>query len=160
MPSSQTNRPEISHNWSTVEELNYQRRGERGVDYDEYGAEMEPNARVWRVYVDETDKADKELVDGWNGAMDVMLVLAALYSAILTAFVIESSKDLKPDYSELSARTLLTISQTLLSPPVASPEVMSTDLPEFIPATAAVVPRNGATPSCRGERERNLRKVD
>ncbi|CAE6449334.1 unnamed protein product [Rhizoctonia solani] len=139
MSTQQAGRPEVPRSWSTMEDLNYQRRGERGVDYDEYGAEMEPNARVWRIYVDETDKADKELVDGWNGAMDIMLVFAALYSPILTAFVIESSKDLKPDYSELSTRALLTLSQALLSPGTGSPGVVPTDIPEFVPTTAVVM---------------------
>ncbi|KAG8754087.1 hypothetical protein FRC11_006874 [Ceratobasidium sp. 423] len=139
---------------------NYQRREERE---DGHGAEMEPNARVWKVYVDETDKADKELVEGWNRAMDVMLsecgvllqgcifskqlgfipVLAALYSAILTAFVIESAKDLKPDYAELSARALLTISNSLLSPTSTSPDNESSasqaDPPGFAPTRTAVV---------------------
>ncbi|CAE6401703.1 unnamed protein product [Rhizoctonia solani] len=136
-----------SRRWSTVEELNYQRRarGERpGVDYDEYGAEMDPNARVWRVYVDETEKSDKELVDGWNSAMDVMLLFAALYSAILTAFVIESSKDLRPDYSQISAQALLTISQTLLSPKASPgsasvPGTSSAGISNFTPTTAAIM---------------------
>ncbi|KAF8600626.1 hypothetical protein BDV93DRAFT_404448, partial [Ceratobasidium sp. AG-I] len=40
---------------------------------------------------------------------------AALFSAISTAFVIESAKGLQPDPTEASARSLLLISQTLLA---------------------------------------------
>lgn len=43
-----------------------QRPGKPGVDYDEYGEEMAPGARIWKKYVEETDRADKELVGGWN----------------------------------------------------------------------------------------------
>ncbi|KAG8721006.1 hypothetical protein FRC09_008627 [Ceratobasidium sp. 395] len=62
---------------------------------DEAWSEMEKGARVWRVYVKETDRWDKELVDGRN------------------KFIIESLKDLKPDYAESSAKALLAISQKL-----------------------------------------------
>ncbi|EUC62860.1 transmembrane protein, putative [Rhizoctonia solani AG-3 Rhs1AP] len=64
--------------------------------YDQYGAELGKEARVWDVYVKETDKWDTELVEGWNN------------------FLIESSKQLQPDPSEASAKALYLISQTLL----------------------------------------------
>ncbi|KAG8686954.1 hypothetical protein FRC11_008075 [Ceratobasidium sp. 423] len=35
---------------------------------DECGAELEEHARVWKVYVEEAEKFDTELVDGWNRA--------------------------------------------------------------------------------------------
>ncbi|CAE6520756.1 unnamed protein product, partial [Rhizoctonia solani] len=44
------------------------------MDPDEYGAELGKEARVWKVYVQETDKWDRELVDGWNKSLDVILV--------------------------------------------------------------------------------------
>ncbi|CAE6499754.1 unnamed protein product, partial [Rhizoctonia solani] len=36
------------------------------MDYDEYGAELGKEARVWKVYVKEADRWDAELVEGWN----------------------------------------------------------------------------------------------
>ncbi|CUA74777.1 hypothetical protein RSOLAG22IIIB_11466 [Rhizoctonia solani] len=84
---------------------------------DEYGAEMGKEARVWKVYTKETDRADAELVDGWNKSLDVILVFltvfAALFSAISTAFLIESSQKLQEDPADVTARTLLIISQSL-----------------------------------------------
>ncbi|KAG8720251.1 hypothetical protein FRC09_009844 [Ceratobasidium sp. 395] len=62
---------------------------------DEPGLEMAKGARVWRVYVKETDRSDKEMVDGRN------------------KFIIESLKDLKPDYTGSSAKALLAISHKL-----------------------------------------------
>ncbi|CUA74187.1 hypothetical protein RSOLAG22IIIB_11023 [Rhizoctonia solani] len=81
------------------------------MDPDEYGAELGKEARVWKVYVQETDKWDRELVDGWNKSLDVILVFAALFSAV---FLIESSAMLQQDPNEVSATALLAISQTLL----------------------------------------------
>ncbi|KAG8724288.1 hypothetical protein FRC09_020498 [Ceratobasidium sp. 395] len=40
------------------------RRQKAGLE--DYGAEMAKDAKIWQIYVRETDKADEELVDGWN----------------------------------------------------------------------------------------------
>ncbi|CAE6478443.1 unnamed protein product, partial [Rhizoctonia solani] len=77
-------------------------------EFDEPGKELDADAQVWKTYVRETDQVDGELVDGWNKSMDVILIFAALFSAISTAFVIESYKNLKQDSADLSAQTLLT----------------------------------------------------
>ncbi|CAE7191751.1 unnamed protein product, partial [Rhizoctonia solani] len=118
------------------------KRGKRGPpcyvteapqEFDEKGKELGPDAQVWKTYVREADQVDEELVDGWNKSMDVILIFvcrphdllsakqvvliliqAALFSAISTAFVIESYKNLKQDPTDLSSQTLLTISQTLM----------------------------------------------
>ncbi|CAE6410737.1 unnamed protein product [Rhizoctonia solani] len=84
-------------------------------EFDEYGAELGKEAKVWKVYVDETDKWDAELVDGWNKSLDVILVFAALFSAISTTFLIESSGRLRVDPTDTSTETLLIISRTLLA---------------------------------------------
>ncbi|CAE6470173.1 unnamed protein product [Rhizoctonia solani] len=83
-------------------------------DFDEYGAELEPDARVWKTYVKEADKFDAEQVDGWNRSLDVTLIFAALFTAICTAFVIESSKSLKEDLAETAARRLDQMTSILL----------------------------------------------
>ncbi|KAG9098357.1 hypothetical protein FRC06_006498 [Ceratobasidium sp. 370] len=89
----------------------------RKAGYEDYGAEMAKDAKVWQVYVNETDRADEELVDGWHKSLDVLLtkVFAALFSAISTAFVSISSQSLQQNPSDTSAQTLLVISQTLLT---------------------------------------------
>ncbi|KAG8688354.1 hypothetical protein FRC11_005584, partial [Ceratobasidium sp. 423] len=66
-------------------------------EFDEYGAELGKEAKVWKVYVEETDKWDTELVDGWN------------------KFLIESSNRLRVDPVDSSTETLLIISRTLLA---------------------------------------------
>ena len=47
---------------------------------DEYGQEMGPNARVWRVYLDEADLFDKDLLDGYRDSLDVLLVFVSFKS--------------------------------------------------------------------------------
>ncbi|KAG8725277.1 hypothetical protein FRC09_003561 [Ceratobasidium sp. 395] len=61
------------------------------------GAELDKDAQVWEVYVDETDRSDKELVKSWN------------------ELVIESSKRLQPDPAETATQTLQAISQILIA---------------------------------------------
>ena len=41
---------------------------------DEYCMEMGPNARFWRVYLDEGQIHDTELIEGWRDTLDVLLV--------------------------------------------------------------------------------------
>ena len=44
---------------------------------DEYGQEMGKDARVWRVYNDETDRSDAEMVNGWKGTLDTLLIFVS-----------------------------------------------------------------------------------
>ncbi|KAF8594124.1 hypothetical protein BDV93DRAFT_402136, partial [Ceratobasidium sp. AG-I] len=101
----------------------------------------------WPTYVKEADQHDNELSEGWNNLSTFVTttiklhIQAALFSAISTAFVLESSKDLKPDPTESAAATLLIISQTLLtiSNRSALPSLTATTgPPPFIPATSAI----------------------
>ncbi|KAG9086824.1 hypothetical protein FS749_003346, partial [Ceratobasidium sp. UAMH 11750] len=87
----------------------------RKAGYEDYGAEMAKDATIWQVYVKETDREDEELVDGWHKSLDVLLIFAALFSAISTAFVGISSQSLQQNPADASAQTLLVISQTLLT---------------------------------------------
>ncbi|EJD33008.1 hypothetical protein AURDEDRAFT_77287, partial [Auricularia subglabra TFB-10046 SS5] len=73
---------------------------------DAWGAEGEPNARVWRVYKGEASAADKDTLDSWNKTLDVLLIFAGLFSAVSTAFLIESYKTLQPDYTQYVATFL------------------------------------------------------
>ncbi|QRV79814.1 transmembrane protein [Ceratobasidium sp. AG-Ba] len=116
---------------------------------DPPGEEMTKTARVWKTYVREADQLDKEMVEGRNSFedpitdADIRLVFAALFSAISTAFIIESLGDLKPDTSESSARSLLAISQKLDAiltgqQPTSLP-AQTASLDDFSPSHSAVV---------------------
>ncbi|QRW26512.1 hypothetical protein RhiXN_12173 [Rhizoctonia solani] len=111
-----------------------------------------PNAEVWKKYVIETDRADKELVEGWNNSLDVLLskwqrlihsdswLTSTLSSiSVSTAFILESTKDLKPDYAEVSAHTLAAV-LAALSPTNSdnSSDVPTMDQSNFAPTAAAI----------------------
>ncbi|KAJ7868126.1 hypothetical protein B0H13DRAFT_2202781 [Mycena leptocephala] len=70
-------------------------------------------AKLWAVYVSEADKYDRGLVEGWKSDMEGLLIFAALFSAILTAFIIESYKSLNPDSGDQTVHLLAQISQQL-----------------------------------------------
>ncbi|GAB1524390.1 hypothetical protein RhiTH_007544 [Rhizoctonia solani] len=84
-------------------------------------SDIGPNAEVWKRYVLETDRADKELVEGWN------------------KFILESTQDLKPDYAEVSAHTLAAILAAVSSGSTAnSSDIPTMDQSEFSPSSAAI----------------------
>ncbi|KZV90725.1 hypothetical protein EXIGLDRAFT_616544, partial [Exidia glandulosa HHB12029] len=60
------------------------------------GQELADNARVWKVYRDEAIQHDDGLLKGWNNTIDILLTFAGLFSAAVTAFVVESYQFLQP----------------------------------------------------------------
>ncbi|KAJ7713009.1 hypothetical protein B0H16DRAFT_1247041, partial [Mycena metata] len=70
-------------------------------------------SKVWAVYVSEAEKYDKSLVESWKSDMEGMLIFAGLFSASLTAFIIESYKMLTPDSGNSTVQLLAQISQQL-----------------------------------------------
>ncbi|KAL1683453.1 hypothetical protein EV122DRAFT_286211 [Schizophyllum commune] len=84
---------------SDAPDVNYKDRYEP----DPYGEELGPKARVWSVYNDEAWRADKEQAKRLNGTLDVLLVFAGLFSAVITTFVAQSSLKLEPDYTKITA---------------------------------------------------------
>ncbi|KAJ7455491.1 hypothetical protein FB451DRAFT_1143803 [Mycena latifolia] len=70
-------------------------------------------AKVWAIYISEAEKYDRALVESWKSDMEGLLIFAALFSAVLTAFIIESYKSLTPDSGDLTVQLLEQISQQL-----------------------------------------------
>ncbi|KAJ7613613.1 hypothetical protein DFH06DRAFT_1370364 [Mycena polygramma] len=70
-------------------------------------------AKHWAVYVSEAEKYDRALVESWKSDMEGLLIFAALFSSILTAFIIESYQSLNPDSGDLTVHLLAQISQQL-----------------------------------------------
>ncbi|KAJ7233276.1 hypothetical protein B0H12DRAFT_1058767, partial [Mycena haematopus] len=67
----------------------------------------------WSIYISEAEKYDRALVESWKSDMEGLLIFAALFSAVLTAFIIESYKSLNPDSGDLTVQFLERISQQL-----------------------------------------------
>ncbi|SJL10362.1 uncharacterized protein ARMOST_13748 [Armillaria ostoyae] len=71
--------------------------------------ETAPNARVWRTYVDESTNYDARMVGESRDSVDVLLVFAGLFSAVVTTLVSQTSQSLQADYTQVSAALLFEI---------------------------------------------------
>ncbi|KAG9093324.1 hypothetical protein FRC06_011566, partial [Ceratobasidium sp. 370] len=108
---------------------------------DKPGEELAHDAALWKLYLEEADEHDQELVKGRHASLDMLLLFAALFSAILTAFIIESKDMLQQDPADATVALLLLIAQSQnrmelgLPPPsdVATPAAV----PTFTPSTSA-----------------------
>ncbi|KAF9026219.1 hypothetical protein BDZ89DRAFT_1161353 [Hymenopellis radicata] len=74
---------------------------------DEEFKEMAPAARVWMTYNDEALKYVVESVEDWREGLDMLLVFAAIFSAVVTTFVVQTCQDLRVDYGEVTAILIL-----------------------------------------------------
>ncbi|KAF7341193.1 hypothetical protein MVEN_01854300 [Mycena venus] len=107
---------------------------------DMFSGDEAAAAKLWAVYISEAEKYDKGLVESWKSDMEGMLIFAGLFSASLTAFLIESYKTLIVDSGDATVQLLTRISQQLEASangstfPIPPPIDMS-----FTPTTASVV---------------------
>ncbi|OCH87586.1 hypothetical protein OBBRIDRAFT_147821 [Obba rivulosa] len=98
------------------------------------------DAQIWRAYLDQASKADQETFAGWQSDMDTLLIFAALFSAVLTAFVIEAYPNLEPDDTQTTAQLLQAILLTLQSnASAASAIALSAETAFHAPASAVRV---------------------
>ncbi|KAF9030197.1 hypothetical protein BDZ89DRAFT_678758 [Hymenopellis radicata] len=102
---------------------------------DEQYAEMSPMARVFRVYNDESLKYDTEMVNGWREGLDMLLLFAALFSAVVTAFVTSTSPSMRVDNSEVTnslISEMISVQRAMLHVMVFGPKDVQT-----VPSTVA-----------------------
>ncbi|PBK65626.1 hypothetical protein ARMSODRAFT_917406 [Armillaria solidipes] len=83
--------------------FDYEKKFAEDKQYDELGSA----ARVWRIYLEECATSDGEMVEGWRDGLDVLLVFAGLFSAVVTTFVAQTSQSLQVDYGEVTASLLI-----------------------------------------------------
>ncbi|QRV90451.1 E3 ubiquitin-protein ligase listerin [Ceratobasidium sp. AG-Ba] len=108
---------------------------------DRLGEELAQDATIWKLYLDEAAEHDLELVEGRHKSLDMLLLFAALFSAILTAFLIESKNLLQLDPQDASVALLLQMVQSQhrielgLAPPVGLE--LPVAVPEFTPTSAS-----------------------
>ncbi|KAK0479950.1 hypothetical protein EDD18DRAFT_1086245, partial [Armillaria luteobubalina] len=74
---------------------------------DKRGEELGPAARVWRTCLEESAASDGEMVEGWRDGLDVLLVFAGLFSAVVTTFVAQTSQSLQVNYSQVTTLLLI-----------------------------------------------------
>ncbi|KAF8873661.1 hypothetical protein CPB85DRAFT_1507230, partial [Mucidula mucida] len=82
--------------------FNYEEKYPEDPTYEELG----PNARVWRAYLDESTIFDADMVNESIDCVDVLLVFAGLFSAVVSTFVVQTSEYLQVDFTEVSASLL------------------------------------------------------
>ncbi|KAK0214866.1 hypothetical protein IW262DRAFT_1278414, partial [Armillaria fumosa] len=83
--------------------FDYEQKFPEDKRHDELG----PMARVWRTYLEESTQFDLEMVEGWRDGLDVLLVFAGLFSAVVTTFVAQTSQSLQVDYGQVTATLLI-----------------------------------------------------
>ncbi|KAJ7265330.1 hypothetical protein C8J57DRAFT_959369, partial [Mycena rebaudengoi] len=92
----------------------------------------------WTVYVSEAEKYDKALVESWRSDMNAMLIFAGLFSAILTAFLIESYQTLLPGPGDDTAFFLRQISGQLAASASGTNFTVSQPVPHVPTMTSLV----------------------
>ncbi|KAF8827894.1 hypothetical protein HHX47_DHR4000456 [Lentinula edodes] len=80
---------------------------EKYPDDEPLGDELNDNSRVFKVYLDEAENFDDDLMRGFRETIDSLLVFAALFSGVVTSFVIATISALQPDYSQITAVLLV-----------------------------------------------------
>ncbi|KAK0492711.1 hypothetical protein EDD18DRAFT_1010662, partial [Armillaria luteobubalina] len=68
--------------------------------------EAGPASRIWPAYLDESMINDTDMLGNQRGQVNILLVFAGLFSAIVSAFIVQSVGDLQPNYTEVSALLL------------------------------------------------------
>ncbi|KAF8175580.1 hypothetical protein BJ912DRAFT_33453 [Pholiota molesta] len=68
-----------------------------------------PDGNPWEVVLEALLKKDKVQCDAWKDEVQNLLIFAGLFSAVVTAFVIESYKAVRPDSGDLTVLLLARI---------------------------------------------------
>ncbi|KAF9475238.1 hypothetical protein BDN70DRAFT_814406, partial [Pholiota conissans] len=66
----------------------------------------------WAILLKPELETDKIQCDAWKEEVQTLLIFAGLFSAVVTAFIIESYKFLKPDPNDIIIRLLAEISNS------------------------------------------------
>ncbi|KAI3603305.1 hypothetical protein WG66_002345 [Moniliophthora roreri] len=90
----------------------------------------------WETLLKMVDKYDEDMVKNWKEDIDTLLVFAGLFSAVVTAFAIESYQWLSEDPEDTSVVLLTQISQQLRDPNV---NVTRPDSETFHPDASSVL---------------------
>ncbi|KAF8598588.1 hypothetical protein BDV93DRAFT_392228, partial [Ceratobasidium sp. AG-I] len=95
---------------------------------DKPGEELQPDATIWKHYVAEATEHDEELTSEKNLGIDIMLIFAALFSAILTAFLLDSKNSMKAGGVDFTNDLLIILIKRMDDPSlIFNPEKMKAD---------------------------------
>ncbi|KAF7344848.1 hypothetical protein MVEN_01646500 [Mycena venus] len=74
-----------------------------------FGHYCADNAQIWKLYMDRAKIFDDNLANLFNSDLDPLLIFAGLFSAILSAFLIEIRKGLQEDLQTITNNLLMTL---------------------------------------------------
>ncbi|PVF92409.1 hypothetical protein CPB86DRAFT_791186 [Serendipita vermifera] len=86
---------------------------------------------AWEIYNHKASEVDREMIKDWNDSLNTLLIFTALYSAILTAFIIESMKLLEEDPAETTRDILLILSRQLANSSFPPFEPITYQTPQY-----------------------------
>ncbi|PVF97763.1 hypothetical protein CPB86DRAFT_873943 [Serendipita vermifera] len=86
---------------------------------------------AWEIYNHKASEVDGEMIKDWNDSLNTLLIFTALYSAVLTAFIIESMKLLEEDPAETTRDILLIISRQLANSSFPAFEPTTYETPQY-----------------------------
>ncbi|KAI0041610.1 hypothetical protein FA95DRAFT_1526309, partial [Auriscalpium vulgare] len=70
------------------------------------GSYGHPSDKIWMMYNTQADERDKRLVESWKGDTEGILIFSGLFSATVSAFIIESYKKLSADSGDATVALL------------------------------------------------------
>ncbi|KAF8870118.1 hypothetical protein BD779DRAFT_1455972, partial [Infundibulicybe gibba] len=87
----------------------------------------------WEECKDRMDKFNRNFCAGWNSEIDSLLTFAGLFSAVVTAFTVESYQWLQSDPQDATNQILLNISAQL-----AGQNITTSVPPPFSPSSSSI----------------------
>ncbi|KAH9055498.1 hypothetical protein EDB87DRAFT_1567296, partial [Lactarius vividus] len=64
---------------------------------------VDNSAEIWSICLTHAEKFDRALVESWKGDMDGILIFSGLFSAVVSAFLVDSYKTLQPNAATVTA---------------------------------------------------------
>ncbi|KIM27204.1 hypothetical protein M408DRAFT_71641, partial [Serendipita vermifera MAFF 305830] len=104
-----------------------------GAPQDESLVTTIQETTAWDIYNNESKKVDRELVKDWTDSLNSLLVFAAIFSAVLTAFIIESKNLLEQDSTETMVDVMIFYTNSR-----ANGTFTEYTRPDFSPSVAAI----------------------
>ncbi|KAJ4485633.1 hypothetical protein J3R30DRAFT_3816411 [Lentinula aciculospora] len=101
----------------------------------------DPSTKIWSFYLEQAEKENARMTESWKSDMDAILIFAGLFSASVTAFIIESYRDLMPDNSDTTVILLAHIYHELSNNATLTtiPSVANAlDANSFVPSTSSL----------------------
>ncbi|PBK64560.1 hypothetical protein ARMSODRAFT_892882, partial [Armillaria solidipes] len=126
--------PVVSYEFLGNDSYDYEQKYPEDAPYEEAA----PAARVWRTYEDESRNHDANMVEESRDNVDVLLVFAGLFSAVVTTFVAQTSQSLQRDYAAMSASLLY--ESILVQRAIANGSSVNAISPSPLNPTIAFVP--------------------